>query len=584
MGRPSMLIISVLLGAVMVVAPSSGASARLRAVAVGDDRAVAKAGEGCGGDCGGASRGICGSENKCLCISPFFGNQCEKTEGQLVCVPNCENGAHCDPTTGKCECKQGFVGPACEYKCPTAGVGNDAAVCSGHGQCGTMKKTAECFCMPGWTGKMCSRRVCPSTDRGECNDAGRCVNGTCQCIDTFAGPSCAARTCNVDCNGHGKCELSTETCRCESGWFGKNCQFKACPKTRFGVCSSHGTCDETTGECACDGPWKGGACHIPRCNAGMEVDCSGHGRCRADKCHCAIGWAGKACERRECPMGCLAAAGRGECINSKCLCAPGYVGEACESKEIVPLECGVRCLRGCESLPLADDSDAHCHSVSPPPIRPDGSFAPLSTSKDKEDPSSISASNFPGFKCFQKCQAHCISGCFAQMEPVRSKQHRISAVALAAEVNDFAKAAEERAPSSTGGADASASGSASSAKKHMASFLHDMAERESKIAEEAKETDSMASENVGVESEDDRIKRIASEMSDWEKDACDEMLRGHATEMPENCKAHAQLLGLHSGAKARAKCIDDYSKCLMRHDTTHKDCEDARSQCMKVDA
>ena len=166
MGHPTMLIISALLGAAMVVAPSSGASARLRAVVATGD---------CGGDCGGPSRGVCSHGKKCLCISPYYGDQCEKTEKELVCVPNCENGAHCDSATGTCECSQGFTGPACEYTCPTSRIGDDEKVCSGHGECRTLMKSGGCFCSPGWTGKACGRRVCPSTDRGECNDAGRCV-------------------------------------------------------------------------------------------------------------------------------------------------------------------------------------------------------------------------------------------------------------------------------------------------------------------------------------------------------------------------------------------------------------------------
>ena len=130
-------------------------------------------------------------------------------------------------------------------------------------------------------------------------------------------------------------------------------------------------------------------------------------------------------------------------------------------------------------------------------------------SADEAHPEDISAANFPGFKCFQKCQAHCLNGCFAQMEPVRSKEHKIAAKALAAEVDEFAKVAEEQVGSSTGGAtggggsgsvenSGGATGGSAASKVELASFLKEVSAREDSIATEAREADAMADENVNV--------------------------------------------------------------------------------------
>ena len=364
-------------------------------------------------------RGVCvdssnGKNKKCMCRSPYAGSACKETETQLLCEPHCENKGFCDVSTKTCQCPTGYVGNVCQIKCP---MDEKGFVCGGHGDCSLTKKLgAECFCTPGWTGDTCSRKICPITAQGECSNSGKCVKGACECLDTFAGKACSERVCNIDCNGHGTCTLATQTCTCKEGWFGKNCELKVCPSTRFGVCGGRGMCDETTGVCSCDESFSGGACHIPRCVAGTSVDCSGHGRCRGEKCHCALGWAGEACQKQVCPMGCLSSAGRGNCVGGACECTPGFMGEACESKEPVPLACGAPCQNKCMQLPLADDSVKHCEQIRPIDISLDGTF-PVSTTEDGMEPQN---NNFPGFKCYQMCISKCIQGCFDQMHPMRA--------------------------------------------------------------------------------------------------------------------------------------------------------------------
>lgn len=87
----------------------------------------------------------------------------------------CSNRGICDRTQGVCECLEGFEGSACQrVSCPTF----DGAVCSGHGICEDAESIAKldhnnvyklwddkisqgCICDPGYSGPMCSLRVCP---------------------------------------------------------------------------------------------------------------------------------------------------------------------------------------------------------------------------------------------------------------------------------------------------------------------------------------------------------------------------------------------------------------------------------------
>ena len=364
-------------------------------------------------------RGVC-TNHACECRSPFAGAHCENTEEQLLCEPHCTHKGYCNPRTKSCECTPDYVGESCTILC----LKDDKnVVCGGKGLCSAIVvqgvPRSECVCQPGFTGKTCSRKVCPTTSNGECNGSGKCIDGKCHCLKTYTGIVCNERECNMECGEHGSCSLQTQTCKCEKGWFGKSCEFKTCPTTRFGVCGGHGLCDEATGVCACDDTWTGGSCHIPRCVAGTNIDCSGHGRCRAEKCHCALGWAGQACEKNVCPLGCLASAGRGKCVGGVCECAPGFLGTACESKEQVPLECGGPCHQKCINLPLADDSAEHCEQIQPIEIGLTGTFAKTNTSFSLADGGG--KKQFPGMVCYQKCYTHCVQGCFDQMHPFMKK-------------------------------------------------------------------------------------------------------------------------------------------------------------------
>ena len=123
----------------------------------------------------------------------------------------CSNMGTCDRASGKCKCRQGFSGAACQLmRCP-GGVesGKD---CSGHGVCMTMRQAAStvdgygmlrkttynlwdadkifgCSCDPGWTGYDCSLRTCPLGDDPLETASG--TNDEIQILDCLCGSGCA---------------------------------------------------------------------------------------------------------------------------------------------------------------------------------------------------------------------------------------------------------------------------------------------------------------------------------------------------------------------------------------------------------
>ena len=164
------------------------------------------------------------SDGLCVCSYGFHGSSCQykhcpfgeswlsepKTDNvrEVPLVP-CSNMGYCNPLTGTCECRDGYIGRACErIGCPSAAftrekvaieVGTSAGAlissdfvptvavkpCSGHGVCMSIKDAGEsfdgynfvrppitytnwdaeklqgCFCDSGWEGHDCSYKSCP---------------------------------------------------------------------------------------------------------------------------------------------------------------------------------------------------------------------------------------------------------------------------------------------------------------------------------------------------------------------------------------------------------------------------------------
>lgn len=154
-----------------------------------------------------SGHGVCDTSSfRCYCSSGWEGGDCsEKTcpfGRSWFSYPETNNVAHfdyvecgnmglCDKTIGKCECRAGFYGEACEYM--VCGGAYDLP-CSGHGRCMTMAELAlwsdangdatdftygsdpnnpytwdydrihGCYCDHGFTGYDCSLKKCPEGD------------------------------------------------------------------------------------------------------------------------------------------------------------------------------------------------------------------------------------------------------------------------------------------------------------------------------------------------------------------------------------------------------------------------------------
>jgi hypothetical protein len=189
--------------------------------------------------------------------------------------------------------------------------------------------------------------------------------------------------CNFHCSGHGTCLIAEKTCRCDSSWSGRACQFSTlpCPKncnfprgvcvnetgkckcgTFFtGIdcsisrlpcpndCSGHGTCHGNTGQCVCFSTWDGISCSQPKIPCPHA--CSRHGFCdySSGRCVCESSWTGLDCSEmiNPCPNKC---SGHGKCDydNGKCKCNSSWIGLDCATKKC-PLKCNNdhgRCVDG----------------------------------------------------------------------------------------------------------------------------------------------------------------------------------------------------------------------------------------------
>lgn len=123
-----------------------------------------------------------------------------------------------------------------------------------------------------------------------------------------------------ECNGieHGSWNNVTDTCDCNPGYLGDDCQFK-CEDTT--TCHGHGTCNDL-GQCLCNEGYVGYRC---RAECDVNITCSGNGVCTPyGLCVCDPCYHGDDCSL-------MCGGGNGECIADKCVCDACHLGEFCES-------------------------------------------------------------------------------------------------------------------------------------------------------------------------------------------------------------------------------------------------------------
>ncbi len=89
--------------------------------------------------------------------------------------------------------------------------------------------------------------------------------------------------CPLGCSKRGKCDATSRSCICESGFTGYGCSQRLCP----------------TGIAWTDIPSSANVAHAD------GTECSNMGHCdrRTGKCQCRPGFSGRACDRINCPLG-----------------------------------------------------------------------------------------------------------------------------------------------------------------------------------------------------------------------------------------------------------------------------------------
>jgi hypothetical protein len=152
----------------------------------------------CPNSCHG--HGSCDVTGSCHCWKPYTGSDCSRricpngtawvdfaTANNVAHgIETCSNMGYCNTENGRCVCREGFEGHACErIKCP---VNVDTSIeCSGNGHCMSMRMAAitqndmnlfrsieytnweadmfwGCVCNYGWHGHDCSLKSCPTGD------------------------------------------------------------------------------------------------------------------------------------------------------------------------------------------------------------------------------------------------------------------------------------------------------------------------------------------------------------------------------------------------------------------------------------
>ncbi|EFC43141.1 serine/threonine kinase [Naegleria gruberi] len=276
-----------------------------------------------------SSHGQCVSNNTCICESGWRG---DSVCGTFSCdIPKPPNGQQCIGPN-QYSCMNGWFGDLCNLPMCFGIQYNSSSVCSSHGKC---ISNNTCNCESGWNGnKQCGAFSC---DIPKPPNAFECIGpNQYSCMDGWFGDLCTFPICfgiqfnnSAVCSSHGKC-ISSNTCKCESGWNGNN----QCGAFSCDIPSQHGICiGPNTFKCQ-DG-WTGLECEIPICFGKLGNDprvCNSQGRCISNNtCQCNSGWKGNSeCSQFSCD-GMAECSQNGKCIsNNTCQCRSGWSGPKCD--------------------------------------------------------------------------------------------------------------------------------------------------------------------------------------------------------------------------------------------------------------
>lgn len=322
------------------------------------------------------NKGVCNPDTKiCECNENFTGAFCELPKTRN-CTSNegCSNGL-CDLQRGVCRCSTGFYGERCEIHVSNGAKCNDDKDCKHGGKC--MIESKHCLCKPQWSGIFCEfpngdYHCNSNTDCSTCNTA----TGKCRCSMSSFGRKCefqneGYRCQEGSCKNGGICSKESETCICQEGYHGNNCEMKSgfkCIST--GDCNHH-YCDTSTGKCVCRVTHYGLNCELNKQHGFTCKDsgmCKNNGTCVENHCQCSVGYSGSYCEIKNHGYFCNAdsdcrlvfgSSDQGYCnkYTKQCICSTYYSGIACE----VPESFGKRCQPGqCKNGGFCSEESKKC--------------------------------------------------------------------------------------------------------------------------------------------------------------------------------------------------------------------------------
>ncbi|VDD83908.1 unnamed protein product [Mesocestoides corti] len=307
---------------------------------------------------------------ECVCNKgyrpvPTDSSRCEP----LPCEPECVPGQGAC-RQGKCECRKGFAGEACERdvdECIESRHGCEQICVNNHG-------SYECACYEGYQQSSQDPKRCePVRCQADCVPGqGVCWKGACHCNPGFAGESCKE---DID-----ECKLKLDKCEhtCVNTWGSYKCEcdfgyevslenpHKCIPSKCTSNCvPGKGDCDEY-GRCICRPGYEG-----PYCQHEADVCSTGHHECEhicvslpggRHICRCYPGYSPDPQQPHRCvAVGCdpPCKAGQGVCIPhiNECRCFAGYGGDRCElnvDRSEEKQECG------CSHICVGTPDSFHC--------------------------------------------------------------------------------------------------------------------------------------------------------------------------------------------------------------------------------